>query len=357
MLAGTSSLRDLVESLFRPNGSGLPDGSMGAELELIPVRVGSWKRVGIKNGNAGPGSADVARDAARGRGWREDTDANGTPSWTTPDGGRISYEPGGQIEISSPVFQSAARLARFLRETVSALRDSAGDAQISLLALGVDPYNALEDVPFELHAPRYEAMAGYFDLIGTAGARMMRQTASLQVNVELGANVIKRWTLLNALAPYLVAAFANSSTYLGRPTGYASYRARLWQTLDRSRTGLPFSAIDPIGRYAHFASSAGRILDNDKAHLTTLFPEIRPRGYFEIRSMDSMEPDRVAEALRFASCIIHDADIAAEATRVLGAPDPTLLERAAELGRADTIIGKRLAVLEHMVTQSAVAND
>ena len=327
---------------------------MGAELELIPIRNGSHKRVGIATLDHGPGTADIIRDAAHGRDWREETDAYGAPSWAIPGGGHISYEPGGQIEIASPVFPSATPLDNFLRTTVAALRESAGQAGISLLATGVEPYNPLEEVPLELHAPRYDAMTSYFDSIGSSGARMMRQTASLQVSVELGEHVMNRWTLLNALAPYLLAAYANSPIYAGKPTGYASYRARLWQTLDRTRTGLAFNSSDPIGAYANFASAAGRILDDDSAHISTLFPEIRPRGYFELRPMDSMEPDRVGEALEFVSALIHDPDVASEAMSVIGDPDPVLLERAATLGRSDTMIDERLKILERLVADSSV---
>jgi glutamate--cysteine ligase len=347
-----TSMRRLVEKLFQPGAAAHPDGSMGAELELIPIRDATHKRVGIIASNDGPGSADVARDAARGRHWQEITDRHGAPSWTTPGGGRICYEPGGQIEISSPVYESAVQLDHFLQDTVGALRQPAHAAGISLITGGVDPYNALEDVALELHAPRYDAMTQYFESIGSSGARMMRQTASLQVSVELGAHAMDRWALLNALAPYLVAAYANSPDYAGHSTGYASFRARLWQTLDPTRTGLPFDPVDPIGAYERFASDAGRMLDDDEAHLTTLFPEIRPRGYFEIRSMDSVEPDRVGEALRFVSGLIHNADAAAEATRLVQNADPAshvqLLKRAAELGRSDAVINQRLIILEQL---------
>lgn len=341
-----TAMRSLVEALFRPAREPHPDGSMGAELELIPTRSKSRRRVLIESGSDGKGSADIIRAASVGHDWREEVDGYGAPSWMMPDGGRISYEPGGQIEISSPVLPSASDLATFLQDAVLRLRESARKADVELISSGVDPYNSLDAVPLELHAPRYEAMTRYFDSIGASGARMMRQTASLQVSVELGERPFERWALLNALAPYLIAEFANSPTYERTPTGYVSYRAHLWQTLDRTRTGLPFDAGDPVGAYAHFAESAGRILDDDAAHLTTLFPEIRPRGYFEIRSMDSMEPDRIGEALQFISRIVHDDDVAAEARQLVGDPDASLLSRAAGAGRDDTVIDSPLKVLE-----------
>ena len=339
----------MVADLFRAPAAARPDGSIGAELELIPVRNSSERRVAIASGREGSGTAEIIRSTATVRGWHEALDAYGASSWTTADGSRISYEPGGQIEISSPVFRSPETLEHSLGVTVADLRESAGAQGISLLATGVDPYNAIDDVSLELHAPRYEAMTRYFDSIGPSGVRMMRQTASLQVSVEVGANPIERWALLNALAPYLLAASANSPIYAGRATGYASYRAHLWQSLDHSRTGIPFDARDPVGAYATFADRAGRILSDDAAHLTTLFPEIRPRGYFEIRSMDAMELDRVGDMLRFIYEIMHRPDLAHEARKLLGNPDPDLLKRAALLGRSDPLLDRRLSALERLL--------
>lgn len=346
-------MRRLVEPLFRPSDPSHSDRAMGAELELIPVREDSHRRVGIAADDEGRGTADIARDAAVRGGWIEQTDAYGSPSWALPGGGRITYEPGGQIEISSPVFESVAALGDFMRAAVVALRESASAAGVSLLAVGVDPYNPIEGAPLLLHAPRYDAMARHFDSIGPWGARMMRQTASLQISLELGARPLDRWALLNALAPYLVAAFANSTVYAGSDTRHASYRAHLWQMLDPTRTGMPFDAADPIAAYCGFASTATRILSDDEAHLTTLFPEVRPRGYFEIRSIDSIEPDHAADVLRFISALVHDPDVAAEAARVAGAPDPRLLERAATSGRSDPIINRRLTVLETLAGSSS----
>lgn len=342
-------MRALVTALFEPGANAKPDGTIGAELELIPVRDRSDRRVRIASGDDGVGTAEIIRTSVLSKTWNEIADAYGAPSWLAPDGSRISFEPGGQLEISSRVFRSPQALAISLADTVGALRESAAAHHVTLLTLGVDPYNEIDEVALELHAPRYELMTRHFNSIGPSGARMMRQTASLQVSIELGAKPMQRWALLNALAPYLVAAYANSPDYARRPVGYVSYRSHLWQTLDHSRTGLPFEAGDPIGAYERFARGASRILDDDAAHLTTLFPEIRPRGFFEIRSMDAMEPGRLETALRFIHGIVHDSDTAAEARRIVGEPDAAMLARAVQQGRSDPVIAERLDALERLV--------
>lgn len=353
MTSSSETLRGLVERLFQPAATQRPDGAMGAELEVIPIRNRSLRRVPIHANQEGPGTADIARDAARREGWQEDVDDYGAPRWNMPAGGRLCYEPGGQFEIISPIFASAAGLSIHLRDTIRVLRASAESADVQLLTLGIDPYNTIDTVALELHAPRYDVMAAYFNGIGESGTRMMRQTASVHVSVELGAHVMQRWALLNSLAPYLIAIFANSSRYGGRPTGYASYRAHQWQTLDPTRTGLPFDAVDPVGAYTRFARNAGRILSEDGPHLTTLFPEIRPRGYFEIRSLDSMEPDRIEEALHFISTVVHTADTAAAAASIVGPPDSSLLSRAALNGKSDPLLGTRIGQLEQLIAEAS----
>lgn len=344
----TAPLTALVDALFRPAAVPRSAGAIGAELELIPVHTTTRRRALPTADERGPGTIDVVRLAAARHGWQEATDAYGGPGWRIGDGtdpGRISYEPGGQIEISSPVFDSPDALIAFLAGTVAALREAARVHDVELLAVGVDPFNPIDDVPLVLHAPRYERMTAHFERIGPSGIRMMRQTASLQLNVELGPHPMERWRLLNALAPYLTAAFATSTTYAGQATRYASYRAHLWQTLDPSRTGLPYDATDPLGAYTRFAAAASRILDEDAPHLTTLFPEVRPRGYYELRSLDAMEPDAAARAIRLVHTLVTDDDRARGVLEITGEPDPALLVTAARDGMHDATIRGRVDAL------------
>jgi glutamate--cysteine ligase len=61
-------------------------------------------------------------------------------------------------------------------------------------------------------------------------------------------------------------------------------------------------------------------LDDFEYHLTTLFPPVRPRGWLELRMLDSL-PDpwwRVAAAV--AAALLDDADAGAAALEAVGAP-------------------------------------
>ena len=152
-------------------------------------------------------------------------------------------------------------------------------------------------------------MTRYFDRRGPFGVRMMRQTAAIQVSLDRGALPAARWRLLNDLAPYLIAIFANSPHYRGETTGHRSYRAHCWRMLDSTRTGVRGVERRSAADYTRFALAAndmtrsvawrdvsfaerGIVDPADSAwrtHLTTLFPEVRPRGHFEVRSCDAID--------------------------------------------------------------------
>jgi glutamate--cysteine ligase len=138
--------------------------------------------------------------------------------------------------------------------------------------------------------------------------------------------------------------------------------------LDTSRTGLAYDSTDPAEHYLRFAldaiamrsghSSAEYVrfgewmkraevsLDDWHFHLSTLFPEIRPRGYFEIRSADAIDVRSLAAPIVFITGLVYDPATAAEVVEVLGAPRPELIERAGRLGVKDP-------ELRRLVTQCA----
>ena len=344
-------LRDSVESLFAPSTANPPSMAIGAELELIPFDAETHRQVLIRDG-----SLPVIQQIGRRAGWTEIPAGDDPSSWTLPAGGRISFEPGGQIEVSSVPSASASTLIRDLQCTAQLLSGAFAGKGISLDAIGVDPYNDIADVPLQLHRPRYSRMTDYFNSIGPSGIRMMRQTASLQINVEAGTNPHERWSLLNAIAPYVTAIFANSSRYAGSASGHKSYRAHLWRALDTSRTGLPVDTANPEGRYYDFALGAGAMMRTDiepydsfeawardgnptiedwELHLSTLFPEVRPRRYFELRSADAIAPDSLAAPIAFVAGLVYDDGAAHSANAVLVAESTPSLDVAGKEGLAN----------------------
>lgn len=358
---------DLAAHAFAaPAIASLTPRRIGAEVELIPVETATWRRCPIEGDGCGATLPFLRRHGSR-HGWTETRTVKGTPCFSLPGGGTLTFEPGGQLEYSSPPCRSASALLALLRTVVLPLRAAAASEGITLLAVGIDPANGIDAAPLFLRTKRYERMAEYLARRGPAGARMMRQTAAFQVALDVDDEPWLRWRVLNAAAPYLVAIFANSSTYAGEETGYRSARAQVWRALDPARTGLPCGAGAPVETYLDFALDAPAILlptvrgehlrfgewlaraevslDEWHEHLTTLFPEVRPRGHFELRSADAVAPQWYAAPLALTAGLTYEPRALHAAADLLGTPDPGLLDRAGRVGLHDPALASTAADL------------
>jgi glutamate--cysteine ligase len=238
--------------------------------------------------------------------------------------GRSSFtlEPGGQVELSSVAAPDLTTLRRDLDTDVSVLSDLLTSTGLTLVPFATDP---TRPPVRQLSSPRYDAMAAYFaTLPHELGRVMMCSTAAVQVNLDAGADaadVARRWRLLGALGPPLVAAFANSPARAGHLTGWRSTRQAVWQGMEPRRTHAPVGD-DPVASWADYALAAPLMMlrrddtpwvaapgftfgawvsgevpgvrrptEDDLAHhLTTLFPPVRPRGWFEVRYLDAQHP-------------------------------------------------------------------
>ncbi|MFL5502334.1 MAG: glutamate-cysteine ligase family protein [Gemmatimonadaceae bacterium] len=347
-------LDDVRQRLFAASESTAPH-AVGLELELIPI-VQSTRKPALAFRTENPSTVDVLTRLGAQHGWREQPSEEDPSSWQLADGARITFEPGGQLEISSTPHATASSVIESTRTIAELLRDAMAKEGIELIAAGVDPYNDIGVVPLQLQRERYTGMTQYFESIGPSGVRMMRQTAALQINVERGAKPLTRWLLLNAITPAVVALFSNSASYAGKGTNHTSYRAHLWRTLDDSRTGIAYDERDPVTAYLKFALDAFAMRSGSKTrpystfrewmrggdvslddwyfHLSTLFPEVRPKEYFELRSADTIDPDSLAAPVVFVTGIIYDERSAQRAFEIVGTPNPDLLELAGIKGVA-----------------------
>jgi glutamate--cysteine ligase len=245
---------------------------------------------------------------------------------------------------------------------------------VELLSVGIEPRNGIETVPMQLPGTRYVQMSEFMQLLGTGGERMMRQTAAMQVSLDFGADPLARWRVWNAMAPYVTAIFASSPVYRGEPTGDRSFRARVWRELDGGRTGC-FACADPVSEYLDFALRAPRVMSRGPGflsfgewnrrgcvgmedwhlHLTTLFPEVRPKGFAEVRSADAVAPEWYAAPLVLLAGIAYHAPSLRAAADLLGEPDPALLYAAGRDGLSDPRIAATAAELAGLALSGAAA--
>ncbi|NAS24997.1 ergothioneine biosynthesis glutamate--cysteine ligase EgtA [Herbidospora sp. NEAU-GS84] len=266
---------------------------------------------------------------------------------TLPGKSVITYEPGGQVELSAPPGPLPAAVAA-LQEDVDRVRSALAAAGLTLGRSGLDGHRR----PLrQLHTPRYDAMAAC--LGEPYGALMMCSTASIQVNLDFGADPFTRWRRAHLFGPALVAAFANSPGPVPWFGSWLSGRQAVWLALDPSRTapvGAAHRAAGESGgqghpaaawadylqtaklmlvretdgscrqtaerhRFRDFRQAAGRppTLDDLAYHATTLFPPVRPRGFMEIRYLDALGPVEWPVAVAVSYALIVDDDAAAAA--------------------------------------------
>jgi glutamate--cysteine ligase len=359
-LTRASLVADLAKYTFGGSLGSLTHRRVGAEVEFIPVDTLTGHRSPIESDSDARATLPFLRRYGAHQGWREGCTSKGTPCFSLPKGGALTFEPGGQLEYSSPPCASATTLLALLRATVLPLRASAADEGIELQAVGIDAASSVDQAPLLIHAKRYARMAEYLGRRGPAGAQMMRQTAAFQVALDFDDEPWLRWRVLNAAAPYVIAIFANSPIYAGQQTDNQSTRAQVWRALDPTRTGIPYDGRDPVGAYLEFALNAPAIMfptvggeylpfrdwlnranptaDEWQDHLSTLFPEVRPRGHMELRSADSIDPEWYAAPVALTTGILYNPAALHATADLLGLPDLGLLERAGRYGLHDPAI-------------------
>lgn len=292
--------------------------------------------------------------------------------------GRLTVEPGGQLELSSHPFPDPAAFLPTLEADLRRLRTTLARSGLALSGVGLDPWRAPHRL---LELPRYVAMEQYFDRRGRAGRTMMSATAAIQVNLDAGierasaqpqglstfvaadgVDLPTRWALLHELVPVLVAAFANSPVGAGRATGLRGSRAAVWRAIDPARTRPAHSPNgDPRATWTAYALDAPMMCIPAEGpdwsappeltfrawlrgegprpaaqadlvyHLTTLFPPVRPRGHLELRVIDAQRTDGdTAAALALVWALCTDP-AAADQARAALEPVPA---QAAVLDRA-----------------------
>lgn len=125
-----------------------------------------------------------------------------------PRGSRVTFEPGGQVELSTAPQACVADAIEAARADEQALRAELAALGLTAETMAVDDRRPPRRV---LEYGRYSAMEQFFSAQGNSGRWMMCNTASTQVNLSHdSSDPHERWYTMNLVAPVLIAAFANS---------------------------------------------------------------------------------------------------------------------------------------------------
>ncbi len=270
-----------------------------------------------------------------------------SPQRPLPSGTPLTVEPGGQVEISTPPCASLPELFETVEKDIRELTVMLAEHGLVLGDRGADQHRGPSRM---LQVPRYAAMEHAFGDVGPDGIAMMCSTAGLQVCLDFGEqkHLEARWAAVHALGPVLNALFANSPSIGGRHEKWASARMRTLYGTDPVRTRPSAVCADPAQAYARrvldapvivvrgpgpswipprrltFADWVNGALDRSPTsddldyHMSTMFPPVRPRGYIEIRYLDTpapggwIAPSALLVALFSDSSVVDDVLAATE---------------------------------------------
>ncbi len=239
------------------------------------------------------------------------------------NGANISLEPGGQLELSGAPLETIHQTCDEVNQHLAEVQEIAERIGAGFIGLGAAPIWSQDQMPM-MPKGRYRLMTDYMGRVGTLGTQMMYRTCTVQVNLDFAseADMVQKMRVALSLQPVANALFANSPFLDGKPNGWKSWRAHIWQNLDAARTGmLPFVFQDGFGYDAwvdyvlnvpmYFVYRDGKYIDalgqsfgdflngrlpalpgevptlSDWAdHMTTVFPEARVKKYIEMRGAD-----------------------------------------------------------------------
>jgi glutamate--cysteine ligase len=327
-----------LEAYFHDSGKPPDRWRVGTEYEKVGIVRGTGQAIPY----FGPRGVDrILRELIERFGW-EPEEQDGNIIALTRDKAQITLEPGGQIELSGEPCESIhctyAEFTQHIRELLE-VTDPLG---IIFLGLGMQPVSRLDEIEW-VPKPRYRIMAPYMLKVGRLGQRMMKQTATVQANIDFSdeKDAMAKFRAGMGLAPILIAMFANSPICDGQLNGYRSFREHIWTDTDKSRSGLLKFAFLPEVSFAHYVEYALDVpmyfiirnkhyidmtgltfqqflryghngeratIEDWSDHLTTLFPETRIKRYIEIRSVDSQPPDLMPALSALIKGAFYDSD-------------------------------------------------
>ena len=183
-----------------------------------------------------------------------------------------SMEPGGQIEWASTPCRSLFDIQKEYKRHLNNYRSLLFDNRLFAIDYTVDPLYPPSSIQL-IDNQKYILMDNLFNKTGTHGKWMMRNTASIQINIDIlskedGEQIA---FISDCLSPFASLLFANSPFYKSNVAGEKNYRHTIWSNTDKSRCGYLFdhgiiSNENLIEKYSDLVLNASSIFSIDKNH-------------------------------------------------------------------------------------------
>ena len=257
----------------------------------------------------------------------------------------ITLEPGGQVELSGAPMRTLFETCSEVNQHQNELDEVCKEMEIDFLGMGLLPKWKRDKIKL-MPKKRYNIMRDYMPKVGSKGLDMMFRTATVQANFDFSSenDMKNKMRVSQSLQPVIIALYANSPFIDGNLTDYMSYRSLIWTKTDKKRCGIlkfiydehfsfetyvdylldvPMYFIIRDKKYIKMTDYTFReflngktkdslkiepTFDDWKVHITTVFPEVRLKGFIELRGADGGPWARVCALPAFWTGILYDQE-------------------------------------------------
>jgi len=281
-------------------------------------------------------------------GWAVERELEGGPPVALLRGGAsVTLEPGGQLELSGKKSETIHEVCAELRGHMREIGPLSRAMGVRWLGVGFHPFARREDFMW-VPKQRYGIMREYLPRRGGHALDMMLRTSTVQANFDYASetDAMRKMRVGLALSPVTTAMLANSPWKEGGPSGYVTYRGRVWLDVDPDRSGLLPALWKKSSRFDDYVEWALDVpmflfkrngqkivntgqtfrsfwqdgfqghkptLDDWKTHLNTLFPEVRLKKTIEVRGADAQSTEMKCALPALWTGIFYDDQALAEA--------------------------------------------
>lgn len=320
----------------------MPNGKKGKSLDIhkyIKGQIAYFKRNASSNGNLlgvefehflvdkdtlrsysyfePGGQRDIVKGLINNKKWNLISQENGYPLGLEKDGSTITFEPGGQMEISLKPLVKVSEIKEAYEDIIEDIYSEMSPNQI-LTSIGYHPKTKIAELPI-LPKNRYQIMFDYFKTHGAKSHNMMKGTAATQVSIDYSneEDFIKKYRVAHFIAPVLASLFDSSPIFEGELYAKENLRVAIWEETDPPRSKLVPGVLDTRFDFEGYAKyllevppifivkdgvelytketplkellAKHQFTEKELEHIMSMvFPDVRVKKFIEIRMADAL---------------------------------------------------------------------
>ena len=149
-----------------------------------------------------------------------------------------TIEPGGQIEWASPPLRTIKEIDNYYQTYLKRIEGITQRENFRILDFSLEPLYDPSEIQL-IDNQKYLLMDKLFKKSGKLGPWMMRNTASIQINIDYSSQeeAERMAFIADCLTPIISIFFANSPFWNGQPAGKQNLRYTIWNATDNNRCG------------------------------------------------------------------------------------------------------------------------